>query len=92
MARITIATIKPGTTVKTGYRNRNWSPSTFLGFGTDNETASFPSLAQLRSNVADEDAHRALFRDEEGDFIWAAYRYNGRWVVGSSADRLQLAA
>jgi hypothetical protein len=92
MTRITIATIKPGTVIEVGYRGKNMGPSEFLGFGTDNEIASFASLAQLRCNVADEGAHRAIFRDMEDGSTWAAYRFNKRWVVGSSADYLQFFA
>jgi hypothetical protein len=92
MARITIATIKPGTVIEVGYRGKSMGPSEFLGFGTDDETASFASLAQLRCNVADEDAHRAIFRDVKDGSTWAAYRLNKRWVVGTSADYLQFFA
>jgi hypothetical protein len=33
----------------------------------------------------------ALFRDLEGDYVWGAYLYNGRWSVGTSGDALKLA-
>ncbi len=92
MARITIATIKPGTVVEVGYRGKSTGPAKFLGFGTDNETASFASLAQLRCNVADEHGHRAIFQDVEDGSTWAAYRFNKRRVVGTSADCLQFFA
>lgn len=44
--------------------------------------------------------HRALFRDltdyDTGqtpeERVWTAYRYRGRWVVGTSADILRLEA
>ncbi len=92
MARITIATIKPGTVIEVGYRGKSTGLSKFLGFGTDNEIASFASLAELKCNVADEDAHRAIFQDVEDGSTWAAYRFNKRWVVGTSADRIQFFA
>ncbi len=34
--------------------------------------------------------HYAIFRDAGDDTTWTAYRYNGAWVYGSSADRLPL--
>lgn len=33
--------------------------------------------------------HYAVFRDTNG-MVWSAYRFNGYWAVGSSADRLRL--
>jgi hypothetical protein len=33
---------------------------------------------------------RAKFRSVEDGSKWEAYRYNGRWVVGSSADPARL--
>lgn len=35
-------------------------------------------------------SHYAVFREVADNFVWSAYRFNGRWVLGSSADALKL--
>ena len=92
MTRTTAAPIKPGQTVQAGYR-KSMTASRFLGVFSDfNATGmGFSSLAELKSNVADQDCWYACFQDCVDGDQWAAYRFNGRWVVGSSADQLKLA-
>lgn len=85
----TIATIKAGQIIKAGYKDFT-SVCEFLGFGTDYEIASFATLREIRSQVADKEVHKAIFRELEDGSTWAAYYWNGRWRVGSSADTLKL--
>jgi hypothetical protein len=91
--RVTTATIKRGDVVQAGYKK--WlTANRFLGFYTDHlgTGLGFSNLGELKSNVADDDCWYALFQDCADGDEWAAYRFNGRWVVGSSADALKLTA
>lgn len=36
------------------------------------------------------EGRRAMFRDAEDGMRWEAYRYRGRWAVGTSADQARL--
>lgn len=54
----------------------------FHGRATREEDAIF------RGIDGDGEDRRATF--EQDGFIWTAYRYQGHWAYGSSADRLQL--
>lgn len=85
----TIATIIAGQILQAG-DNKFIDMNEFLGFGTDSDTPVYSTLSQLKSNVADPDAHYAIFRNVTEDYTWAAYRFNGRWRVGSSARSLKL--
>lgn len=71
------ANIKPGQKLTLAYRANIWQ-STFLGF-------SLPSDSDSKDDTL------AKFRDADG-MEWEAYKHNGRWVCGSSADRLILSA
>ena len=93
MTKTTIANIKNGDILNVGYRG-HLDRNQFLGFYTDGSFtgAGYATLSELRSNVADQDTYYAKFLSLDGDYTWGAYRWNGRWRVGSSADMLQLAA
>jgi len=71
------------------------------------KTPSFSTLADLKAAKGARNAAQieqvqeqadyghsfyALFRDLEDGATWAAYLWKGAWRVGTSADRLQLAA
>ena len=93
MSNPTIRTIKRGDVVQAGYKQ--WlTTNRFLGFYTDHHGSGlgFSSLAELKSNVADDNCWFAIFQDCGDGDEWAAYRANGRWRVGSSADTLKMAA
>jgi hypothetical protein len=49
----------------------------------------FEQDAKLLKLEGEGDDARATFKDEDG-MEWEAYRYNGRWAYGSSANRLQV--
>jgi hypothetical protein len=49
-------------------------------------------IEQLQDQASYGHSFYALFRDLEDGTTWAAYLWKGAWRVGSSADRLQLAA
>jgi hypothetical protein len=87
----TIATIKAGQSVKAGYKSF-LTDCEFLGFSTDHDIPAFNTLAEIRSQVADKEIYKAIFRDLDGNYTWVAYFWNGRWRVGTSADTLKLAA
>jgi len=84
-----IATITAGQILQAG-DCKFTDTNEFLGFGTDGDTPVYDTLSQLKSNVADSDAHYAIFRNVDEDYTWTAYRFNGRWRVGSSARSLKL--
>lgn len=86
---ITIATITAGQILQAG-DCKFTDINEFLGFGTDGDTPIYDTLAQLRSNVADPDTYYAIFHNVAENYTWAAYRFNGRWRVGSSARSLKL--
>ena len=90
---IRITSLAAGQVIQAGYR-KWYSPCQFIGFGTDTNFKSVPyaTLKEIRSHVADKEAHYAVFHDIEGDYTWAAYYWQGRWRVGTSADTLKLAA
>lgn len=101
-ARVTMATIEPGQRVMAGYR-RFADLNEFVGFTADRvpmftkpdtlaSLTLYDTYRALKSNVADESIHQAVFREVEDGSLWAAYRYQGRWVVGSSADAIKLRA
>ena len=85
----TITTITAGQILQAG-DCKFTDTNEFLGFGTDDNTPVYNTLSQLKSNVADPDAHYAIFRNVAEDYTWATYRFNGRWRVGSSARSLKL--
>jgi hypothetical protein len=100
--RVTMATIQPGQQVMAGYR-RHSDLNEFVGFTADripmftkpdtlDSITLYDTYRALKSNVADSSIHQAVFRDAEDGSLWAAYRYQGRWVVGSSADAIKLSA
>ena len=55
-------------------------------------TRNAAEIEQLQDQAAYGHSFYALFRELEGGTIWGAYLWRGAWRVGSSADRLQLAA
>lgn len=74
MTKISIDSLKPGTKVT-------------LGFNDGEEPARFLRIEGTGPG------RRAYFRSLEGrprQYEWAAYRFQGRWVYGTSADRLRL--
>jgi hypothetical protein len=100
-ARITIATLKPGDVVMAGYR-KFMDANEFIGFTSDDfsmfatrqdlsSITVYDSYNALKSNVADRENDKVIFCEEDGT-LWAAYRWNNRWRVGTSADTLKLAA
>ena len=90
-ARQTAANIKRGDVVIAGYKTF-CTPCRFLGFFTDHlgTGLGFASLAELKCNVADKECWYAMFQDCAERDERAAYWWNGRWRVGSSADTLKL--
>lgn len=93
MSSLRINSIQRGDYVQAGDK---WLMDTneFLGFYTDNEGTGlgFATLRELKSQVADQGSHYAIFRSVADGCNWAAYFWNGRWRVGSSANTLKLAA
>ena len=101
---IKVSTLKHGQHVLAGYRQ--WAtPCRFLGFGLNHSDAPrWPDLgnAYMTADCRNMQALEAwadvkgvtvyaMFEDaEEGD-RWAAYLWRGRFRVGTSADRLELA-
>lgn len=101
-----LASLTAGQAVKAGYRGWH-TPCKFLGFSDNAEaysqTPAFDTLADLKAAKAARNAAEleqlqnqanfyALFRDIEDGTTWGAYLWKGAWRVGTSADRLQLAA
>ena len=100
---VKVSTIKPGQNVHAGYRQ--WTtPCTFKGFALNREDARWPELKAAYMSAGctnlkglEEWAQSkgvtvyALFQDQEHGDNWAAYLWRGRFCVGSSADRLELA-
>lgn len=99
----TLRNATAGDEAQVGYRDI-LSPSRFMGFGFchnapaspeelhPNSQSLFAHLGVQSFREADEKGHeiKAWFRDLDGDFIWAAYRFRGAWCVGTSADRLKI--
>lgn len=107
MAKPTVSNIKAGFKVSAGYRRRDNNfvdPQQFLGFKVDGHW--FANLSQLKQffgvrnlREIEFEADRlelgsvtAEFRDAGADYLWGAYLWNGAFRVGTSADRLVLAA
>ncbi len=93
MSTLRIKNIKRGDHVQAGDKGFV-DTNEFLGFYTDSDGTGlgFATLRELKSQVADKDSHYAIFRSVEDGCNWAAYFWNGRWRVGSSANTLKLAA
>lgn len=106
-AKPTVSSIKAGFKVQAGYKRRGAAlldPQQFLGFKVDG--AWFANLSQLKQffgvrnlREVEFEADRlnlgsvtAEFRDVDGEFLWGAYLWEGSFRVGTSADRLVLAA
>jgi hypothetical protein len=100
-----LSQLSAGTSIQAGYRN--WfTTCQFLGFSFKYEGPIVASslkelkaqtgcrnLAQLEAlGGLDETGIYAVFADAEGGDTWRSYLWQGAWRVGSSADRLQLAA
>ena len=106
MTKPTISNIEPGRIYNAGYirGERNFSdPNRFVGFKVG--SLNFTNLKQLKQyfgvrNLRDLEFETdrieagsvtAEFYDCNGEFFWAAYLYNGKFCVGTSADALKLA-
>ncbi len=100
-----VSTLTPGTAVNAGYRA--WStPCTFLGFAVKHDgeprwstLKEFKQAFQVSNLKNLEEAVEAkalgayaVFQDAEDGGRWAAYLWKGCFRVGTSADRLELAA
>ena len=87
-----VTQLTTGQTVQAGCRHL-LRTCEFVGFSTDPDgSILYNDYRTLKSNVADPEAWYALFKDVEDDYTWTAYRWNGRWRVGSSGtDTLKLA-
>jgi hypothetical protein len=100
-----VSTLTPGTAVNAGYRA--WAtPCTFLGFAVKHDgeprwstLKEFKQAFQVSNLKNLEEAVEAkalgayaVFQDAEDGGRWAAYLWKGCFRVGTSADRLELAA
>lgn len=74
-----IDSLKPGTKVTLRFMRE------FQGTGSYDEDAIFEGITGTG------DDRLATF-SSTGDFSWSAYRFNGRWAYGSSAETLRLVA
>jgi len=77
-----------------GFTDLNESWSTTPRFDSWKEVKEFyfiKSIKQAEYPGLSEDGKRiaAIFRSEDGQ-VWAAYPYNGRYVMGTSADRFSM--
>lgn len=72
-----IDSLKPGTKVRLRFGRE------FQGDGSDFEDAVFEGITDTG------DDRRATF-SQDGGIEWDAYRYQGRWAYGSSAESLRL--
>lgn len=84
-----IDSLKPGTRVTLAFHKRA-STAMAKGGRVDEEQFTFYRME------GEGDQRRAVFQYVEGPDNdanrWSAYRYEGRWAFGSSAERLQLLA
>lgn len=88
-------TIPPGSFVRILLKTTG-----FLGGGRDDREELAIFLGIIEDEAGDRDERRARFaqpdttgRNADGSkplFVWDAYRYNGGWAFGSSADGLSL--
>ena len=107
MTKITVATLAPKQTVSAGYRRRrtdSLDTNRFDGFKVGE--LKFNNLKVLKAHFGVKTLSElefeidrlelgsvyAEFHNPEGNYYWAAYLYNGSFRVGSSADKLMLAA
>jgi hypothetical protein len=94
MTKLTsISNLKAGTVLRVGYRA--WVPTendTFLGFRFEGGETLYPSKRDAALSGKDMNDLRAVFAPHGAGRAesWEAYRYNGRWCVGSSADGAKL--
>lgn len=76
-----IDSLKPGDTVELAFSH----------YGNKDETYEYAVFLGIKGEG---DTRRAEFiQRERGDtsvFNWEAYRFNGRWVYGTSAERLRV--
>lgn len=81
--------------------SQSWAgdPCEFVGFesGARELTAPgkgemFDTYRQLKAAQPDQDLQSATFLCLDDGSYWQAYRYNGRWVVGTSADPIRLSS
>ena len=107
MTKITVAKLAPKQTVSAGYRRRSTDSldtNRFDGFKVGE--LKFDNLKVLKAHFGVKTLSElefeidrlelgsvyAEFYNLEGNYYWAAYLYNGSFRVGSSADKLVLAA
>jgi len=106
MTKPTVSNIKASQTLRAGYRRRELllDENEFLGFKYNGTL--YADLGQLKaafgvknlrevefeSDRFDGGSVTAEFRNVEGEYLWGAYLWNGGFRVGTSADRLVLAA
>lgn len=74
-----ISNLKPGQTVTLLFRG-----SKVLGNAPYSDEVIFQGITGTGED------QRATFLDENGENPWEAYRYEGRWSYGSSAERLSV--
>jgi len=92
-ARKTMANIKPGDVLILTYHAPSYPiepwTTTFLGFSDIGSEDAGGVPSDLRAKRGD--ATYAVFEDSDG-MLWSAYRFNGRWVLGSSAGAIRFRA
>lgn len=82
-------TMRPGERAAVGYRNRG-SLCEFLGISHDGKEVVWESTRQGKDAGFDLEELYAHFRDVCHGYEFTAYRYNGRWCLGTSADTMQI--
>jgi hypothetical protein len=91
-ARKTMANVKPGDALILTY-NGGFYPieqlTTFIGFSDIGSDLDGKAPSDLRAKRGD--AAYAVFQDPDG-MVWSAYRFDGRWALGSGAIRFSIRA
>jgi len=77
MAKLHIDDLKEGKAALVGYRAHQWRV-VFMGWALRTENGRTDPVAK--------------FRDEDDGMEWAAYLFEGKFCVGSSADQLKVYA
>jgi hypothetical protein len=95
MTKLTIANIKPGQFCHVGSDDE---VSEFIGFSTSSQALAPLFLGNLyafrkeHQKTRNSEQQYAWFntKDPLGEYCWAAYYWNGKWRVGTSAGILRL--
>lgn len=88
-----ISNLIKGDLLMVGYRE--WCPDhndEFVGFKYNGSIYASMTALRATETALDLEEVRAVFVSHDNSRIseWEAYRYNGRWAVGSSADGAKL--